>query len=290
MPTLASYATYRLLGALFGPMPRRVGHTIARPAGWLLYALSPGLRSALLGNIRHVLGPDANEAQVRALARQACVNIAKSHYDLFHVSRLAPEEIKDLTRIEGQEHVLRALDEGRGVILATAHLGNIDVVGQLPAVYGLPLTAPIWHCKPERLFQYWLKLRQSHGLRLIPSDGPMMELFRTLKRGEIVALPCDRDFATSVRLVDFFGTPTHLPDGPVRLALRTGAALIPVFTLRLPDDTFLVRIEPPLELSQTGDRDADVIAGMEKLVSAMERRIAEHPEQWVVAAPIWPVN
>lgn len=290
MPTLVSYATYRLLGALFGPMPRRVGHTIARPAGWLLYALSPRLRSALLANIRHVLGPDADEAQVRALSRQACVNIVKSHYDLFHVSRLASDEIRELTRLEGLEHVFRALDEGRGVILASAHLGNVDVVVQLPAVYGLPLTAPIWHCKPERLFQYWLGLRQSHGLRLIPSDGPMMELFRTLKRGEIVALPCDRDFATSVRLVEFFGSPTHLPDGPVRLAPRTGAAPIPAFALRLPDDTFLVRIEPPLEQSQTGDRDADVSAGMEKLVSAMERRIAEHPEQWLVAASIWPVN
>jgi lauroyl/myristoyl acyltransferase len=285
-----SYVIYRLLGALFGPMPRHVGHAVARPAGWLLYALSPGLRSALQGNMRHVLGPDADEAQVRALARQACINIAKSHYDLFRVSRLTTEEIKDLTQIEGVEHVSRALDEGHGVVLASAHLGNIDVVGQLPTVYGVPLTAPIWHAEPERLFQYWLSLRQSHGLRLIPSDGPMMELFRTLKRGEIVALPCDRAYATSVRLVDFFGTPTYLPDGPVRLALRTGAALIPVFTLRLPDDTFLVRVEPPLELSQTGDRDADVSAGMEKLVSAMERRIAEHPEQWLVAAPVWPAN
>jgi KDO2-lipid IV(A) lauroyltransferase len=235
-----------------------------------------------------VLGPGADEAQVQALARQACVNIVKGHYDLFRVSRLTSEEIRDLSRLEGQEHILRALDEGRGVVLASAHLGNVDVVGQLPAVYGLPLTAPIWHCKPERLFQYWLRLRQSHGLRLIPSDGPMMELFRTLKRGEIVALPCDRDFATSVRLVEFFGAPTHLPDGPVRLALRTGAALIPAFALRLPDDTFEVRIEPPLELSQTGDRDADVIAGMEKLVSVMERYIAKHPDQWLVAAPIWP--
>jgi KDO2-lipid IV(A) lauroyltransferase len=271
-------------------MPRRAGHAVARSAGRLLYALSPQLRSALLGNLRHVLGPEADEAQLQSVARQACVNIAKGHYDLFRVSRLASEEIRDLTRLEGQEHVYQALDEGRGIVLASAHLGNVDVVGQLPAVYGLPLTAPIWRSEPERLFQYTLRLRQSHGLHLIPSDGPMMELFRTLKRGEIVALLCDRDFANSVRRVNFFGTPTNLPDGPVRLALRTGAALIPAFALRLPDDTFLVKIEPALELSQSGDRDADVLAGMEKLVSVMERYIARHPEQWLVAAPIWPAN
>jgi lauroyl/myristoyl acyltransferase len=286
--SLVTYAIYRMLAAVFGPMPRPVGYAVARSAGWLLYALSPRMRSTLQGNMRHVVGPDVDEAQVRALARQACVNIAKGHYDLFHLSRLGSEEVMALTRVEGMDHIFRALDRGHGVIVATAHLGNVDVVGQVPAAYGMPLTAPIWHGTDERVYQYALKLRQSHGTRLIPSDGPMMELYRTLKRGGMIGLPSDRSFATSSRLVEFFGTPTHLPDGAVRLALRTGAALIPAYTQRLPDDTFLVRVEPPLELSHTGDREADVRAGMEQLVSSMERSIAEHPEQWLVAAPVWP--
>ena len=67
-----------------------------------------------------------------------------------------------------------------------------------------------------------------------------------------------------------------------------GAPLIPAFAIRLPDDTFQVVIEPALDLQRTEDRESDVEAGMKMVVAAMERRIAQHPEQWLVAQRIWP--
>jgi KDO2-lipid IV(A) lauroyltransferase len=254
----------------------------------LLYAFSPRLRAALLVNMSHVMGAEAGEEQIEAAAREACVNIAKGHYELFRVARLNTDEIKALTRIEGYEHVTRALDRGKGVIVITAHLGNMDVVSQLPLVYGVPITGPVQHIQPERLFQYVRSLRESHGVRLLPSDGPLMGIYRALKRGEIIGLPCDRAIADSAREFEFFGSPAQLPDGPVRLALRTGAPLIPAFVQRLPDNSFLAHIEPPLDLPDTGDRQADVIAGMKMVIDIMERYISAHPEQWLVAVPVWP--
>lgn len=285
-----TYASYRFLGALTGPLPPRIGYGLARGSGRLLYALSPKFRRTVAHNIRHVLGPEADEEQVQALTLRACVNVAKGHYDLFRLSRLTGDEIKEMTRLEGREHIDRALDRGKGVIVISAHLGNVDIMGQLPVIYGVQFSAPIEHIQPERLFRYALKLRQSHGLRLIPADEPLIGLIRVLKRGGIVALPCDRDIADNTTTVSFFGSAARLPHGPVRLARRTGAALIPAFALRLPDDTFLVQIEPPLDLRRTGDEKADVAAGMEMVVAAMERHIARNPDQWLVAKPIWPVD
>jgi KDO2-lipid IV(A) lauroyltransferase len=116
----------------------------------------------------------------------------------------------------------------------------------------------------------------------------MIALFRALKRGEVVGLAADRDVADSGRVVEFFGTPTRLPDGPVRVALRTNALLVPAFALRLPDNSVAVTIEPVLDLPRSGDQEADIDAGMRMVVAVMERRIREHPEQWIVAQPIWP--
>jgi lauroyl/myristoyl acyltransferase len=240
--------------------------------------------------MRHVLGPDADETEVQRRVRQACVNIAKGHYELFRVSRLSIDEIRAMTRLEGRSHVEEALARGKGVILLSAHFGSVDLLGQLPVAYGVPLTAPIQHVQPERLFQYTLRLRTSHGVRLIPADGPLMEMFRALRRGEVVALPCDRDIADNTRWVDLFGEPARLSDGPVRVALRTGAALIPIFGLRLPDDTFLVRIEPELELSRSGDLEADVEAGMAQIAAMLEKIISTQPEQWLVATSVWPLD
>lgn len=285
-----TYGTYRLLGALVGPLPPRAGYGLARPAGALYYALSPQFKRVLNHNFRHVLGPDADEEQVESLVRNACVNIMKGHYDLFRLSRLSMEEIRGMTQIEGREHMDWALRQGKGIVLITAHLGNVDILGQLPVVYDVPFLAPVQHIQPERLFQYTLRLRTSHGLRMIPSDGPLMELFRALKRGEIVGLPCDRGLGDNTREVEFFGAKALLPDGPVRLALRTGATMVPAFGLRLPDDTFLARIEPPLKLQQTGNREADIAAAMELVVEILERTISNHPDQWLVAAPVWPMD
>jgi phosphatidylinositol dimannoside acyltransferase len=285
-----TYALYRFVGGVTGPLPPRAGYWLARRAGALLYRFSPRLRGVLAHNLRHVLGPNADEAQVQDLTRQVCVNIAKGHYDLFRVNRLTTEQIRELVQVAGMPYLTKALERGQGAVVVTAHMGNVDVVGQVPLAYGIPISGAAMHVQPERLFRYTLRLRQSHGLRLLPSDGPMLGLFRALKRGEIIALPCDRVTGDSTRPVEFFGTPARLPDGPVRVALRTGAPLIPAFVLRRPDDTFVIQVEPPLDLRRTGDVEADVADGMQKVVRSMEHYIAQRPEQWLVAAPVWPMD
>lgn len=290
MRAFLTFGTYRLLGALAGPLPPRIGYGLGRPVGALLLATSPQFRRILTCNFRHVLGPEASEEEVQSLVRRACANIIKGHYDLFRLSRLSTEEILGMTRVEGQEHIEEALARGKGVILVGAHFGNVDILIQLPLALGVPLSTPVEHIQPERLFQYTLKLRTSHGLRMFPTGGPMMGLYRALKRGEVIGLAADRAIDVSTRKVEFFDAPASLPEGPVRLALRTGAALIPGFCRRLPDNTFHTRIEPALELPNTGDQEADVIAGMKLMVEVLERVISQEPEQWLLAKPVWPMD
>ncbi len=290
MRAFLTYGTYRLLGALIGPLPPAMGYGLGRPVGALVLATSPQLRRILTSNFSHVLGPDASEEQVQSLVRRACANLIKGHYDLFRLSRLSREEILAMTRVEGREHLDQALARGKGVILFSAHFGNVDILIQVPLAFGVPLSTPVEHIQPERLFQYTLRLRTSHGLRMYPTGGPMMGLYRALRRGEVIGLAADRGIDVSTRKVEFFGEPASLPEGPVRLALRTGAALVPGSGLRLSDNSFLARIEPELELPNTGDREADVAAGMEMVVEVLERIISQQPEQWLLAKPVWPMD
>jgi KDO2-lipid IV(A) lauroyltransferase len=285
-----TFGTYRLLGALTGPLPPAMGYGLGRPVSAVLLATSPQLRRILTSNLRHVVGPDASEQKVQSLVRRTSVNLIKGHYDLFRLSRLSTEEILEMTRVEGEEHMERALARGKGIIMFSAHFGNVDILIQVPLALGVPISTPVEHVRPERLFQYTLRLRTSHGLHMFPTGGPMLGLYRALKRGEVIGLAADRGIDVSTRQVDFFGAPAHLPEGPVRLALRTGAALMPGFGLRLPDNSFQATIEPPLELPNTGDREADVAAGMEMVVDVLERYISRHPEQWLMAKPVWPMD
>ncbi len=290
MRAYLTYGIYRVLGELTGRMPPRMGYWTARWMGSLIYLLLPSVRRVVTHNLRHVLGPDVPEAEVRACVRRACVNIAKCHYDLFRLSRRSADEIREMASIEGAERILEPVAEGRGVVMIAAHVGNVDVAGQLPAIYGAPVTGAVEHVQPESLFRYTLGLRQTHGLRLIPVDKALIGLYRALKRGEIVVLPVDRNVSDNAREVSFFGTPTLLPDGPVRLARRTGAALIPALVWRCPDDSLGVQIAPEIEVPRTEDREADVAACMEKVVAVVEQHIAKYPDQWLMASPVWPMD
>ncbi len=284
------FAAYRLLGALIGPLPPRLGYGLARPVGALVLATSPQLRRALTWNMSHVLGPDASEDELRTVVRKACANIIRGHYDLLRLARLSQEEMLRMARFEGVEHIEKALALGKGVIMLSAHFGNVDILLQLPTVRGVPISTPVARIRPERLFQYMLRLRTSRGMTMYPTDGPMIGLYRALRRGEMVGLAADRGLEASTRRVEFFGAPADLPEGPVRLALSTGASVVPAFSLRLPDHTFVARVEPALELPRTGDREADLAAGLELVAGVLERVIAQHPEQWMLTKPVWPMN
>jgi Kdo2-lipid IVA lauroyltransferase/acyltransferase len=282
------YGLFRLAGILARLLPPRLAYSIAGWGGGLVYRLSPRLRHVAGDNMRHVLGPDGTDAQVQAHVLGICTNMLKNYYDLLRADRLTPDKIKKQVQFEGERPLLDALARGRGAILTTAHLGNLDLVMHVPSLYGYSVTGVVEHIRPERLHRYFVEQRTSHGIQLIPSDGPMIGLIRALKRGEIVGLALDRALADNGHRVSFFGSPALLPDGAVRLALRTGTSLFAAFTERLPDNSFHVTIEPVLDPPHKSDSEADVTTSVEQIVALMERYISRHPEQWTLSVPIWP--
>lgn len=286
--TRLGYHFYRLLGLVVPLIPPGLGYSVATRLGDFFYHLDRGARTNICDNVTHILegchkATDDRETIVRGVFR----SMAKNYYDLFRVPTLSLAEIDRLVKVEGREHVEQALSKGKGLILVSAHFGNTDIVAQVVLLWETPVVGPAEHLKPEALFQYICGLRADKGFRLIPIDGPLRELFRALQRNEIVVLAADRDITESGIVVDFFGASARLPDGYAQLSLRTGAPIITGFSQRLPDNTFVAHLEPPLELEVTGDRDRDVRAGVEKVVAIMERYIREHPEQWVMSVPLW---
>jgi lauroyl/myristoyl acyltransferase len=283
-----TYYLHRLLGLVVPLVPPGLGYPLATRLGDLFYHLDRVTRANIHDNVNHILeGSPKAVGDRETIVRGVFRNMAKNFYDLFRARTLSMAEIGRLVKVEGWEHVEKALSKGKGLIFVGTHFGNVDIVAQVPALLEIPVVGPAERLKPEALFQYICSLRANQGFRLIPIDGSLLELFRALRRNEMVALAADRNIAGSGIVVDFFGAPARLPDGYAQLSLRTGAPIIVGFSQRLPDNTFVVHLEPPLELEATGDRDGDARAGVEKVVAIMERYIGEQPEQWVMSVPVW---
>lgn len=281
------YYVYRFLTWLSPKIPPAVGHWVSERVGDLVFWFNGGVRENIEHNQRHALGCQASDAEVARRARLALRNLAKNYFDQFRLWALSEEDLKALVELEGQEYLDAALEHGNGVVLVTAHFGSPEIVAQSLAVRNYNITSVVEHIQPEAFFDLMYSLRTRHGLDLLPIDGPLLRLVRTLRKNGIVGLVGDRDITESGICVPFFGEEARMPDGAVQLALRTGAPLLVAYSHRLPDNRFRAIGRPALHLERTDDFDADVRAGVEAMLREMERFIGEAPEQWVVSVPLW---
>jgi lauroyl/myristoyl acyltransferase len=287
IPSLLIYWTYRVLGGVAPLLPQRFGYWVAKQTGTVVYHLRGGKPVGLRQNLHHVLGNDADDSSVEAAALDVFRNLARNYYDLFRKHPLTVEEATASVKVHGLHHIEDGLRDGKGLIVVSAHFGPFDAIWMIGRRLNLKITAPAEHIKPERLYQYLCQLRDEEWITLLPVDRPLMGLVRALRRGELVAIGGDRDITGSGVVMDFFGAPARMPDGPVQLALRTGANLLTCFAVRQPDNSAVLEVEPPLQLEETGDFEQDVLVNMRKVASRMEHWIARYPGQWLVLYPIW---
>jgi KDO2-lipid IV(A) lauroyltransferase len=280
------YYSFRMMGPLLSVLPWRVGYLIAFIVAAAVYALMPGLRSAIADNMRHVLGWDADDRTLRRSVRHVVRNAAKNYFDLVKMPRLTLADIERKVSVHGRAHLEEALGRGKGVILVTPHLGSFDLSVQVLAALSVKTTFLVEAQEPEELLDHVTALRESNGLSFVAArPGAMRAVYRALRRGETVGLACDRDVAKDGRTFVFFGEEVSMPTQAVRLAMRTGAAVVPAYNLRRADNGYDVFFGPALAVA-TGDDEA-LRENMGQVIGALERSIRTCPEQWVVLSPLW---
>jgi len=284
---MARYYAFILAELTLSRLPKKVGYLIAIVFADITYVLSPRLRDSIAQNMRHVLGPESDDAEMRKVARGVVRNTAKNYFDLISIPHMTPEEIERQVTPHNEHHLADALANGKGVVLITAHFGSFDMAAQLLALRSVPTTILVEVLEPERLLDHVISLRRSKGLNVVPSKSGALEvMLQSLRKGEVVLLACDRDVTGEAPKSLFFDEETRLPDIAVRIALRTGAAVIPVFNLRRDNGQYDVYLEPPIEVSPNGN--GAVAECMNQVIRAMEKYIKSCPEQWVVLEPVWP--
>ncbi len=283
------YYLFRLAGFLCPLLPAPLGYWLCARAADAAFPFASSRLKTYFENLRHVLGPDVSPAQVRAVARRGFENLLKNYFDLFRGHKMTREKLQSqLTAVYGIEHLQSALKEGKGVIAGSAHFGTWDMILSLAPMYlNMPTVVPNERLKPEKLFQYILALRRSQGIEVVAIDTAPRLMIKALKAGHIAGLAFDRDITRTGPHVNFFGVPTQMPDGAVHLALKYGTPVVMGFSVRQRDNRSVVYIEPPLFFEKTGNLDADICAGVQRMAAIMEKYIRQYPDQWLMFQRIW---
>jgi KDO2-lipid IV(A) lauroyltransferase len=273
-----------------GRLPLRASYAVAQIAGRLAYWLSPARRRSVVNNLCHVMGREAPDREVRANARKVFVNVAKYYVDLVRMPFMDLDDFyrRRLRYYGFDEHVVPAVAAGKGVIMLSGHLGNpeLGAQGMLPlGVKVFALTEPL---QPARLSRLVDSLRACKGHIVAPVGfAGVRRVIQTLRQGGVVALMGDRDIEGPKASLPFFGEEALIPTGPIEVAMRTGATVIPSFCLRTEQGGIDAYLEEPLELERTGDMERDIRTNTLLFLARLERRLQDYPDQWVVLESIW---
>ena len=286
---MLQFFLFKVASILIPRVPVSFSYAVSWCAAEVAYRVARKPREAVQDNLRHILGSDANPRTLARAVRGVFHTAAYNYVDMFLIPHIRPEALAQRVTVHHSEIFFDAIAAGKGTVLTTAHLGNVDLLVQLSAAMHVPVTVVVERVAPEALFQLVTSLRSSHGVRLLPAGTKAMrELLQRLGKGEAVGVVADRNVLRRGVTVPFFGENALLPTGAVELAMHHGAVLVPGFGLRLPDRRYQITFEPPIMLEHEGPKEEVLARNVGRLAAVMERHIREHPEQWVVFAPVWP--
>ena len=248
--------------------------------GWGWYRLVPIRRNVARRNVAGALGDvlDARsrEAVIRGMYRHFGVSIV----ELLRFSALPPAALRSSVDVEGEIHLDRAVAQGRGVLVLTAHLGNWEVLVRAAVLGPRPVSIVTRRLTSRAAQDAWRALRQG-GATLLDASESARSIVRALAREEIVAFVLDQHAPPRRAVsVPFFGVPAATSLGLARIARMTGAPVIPAFVSRH-GDRHRIRIEPPVAVPRTSDRDADVALATAQFTRCVELAIRRAPEQWL---------
>jgi len=253
------------------------------------YAARHGGPDQLRKNLARVIGvPPADVPD--ELMRASLASYGRYWREAF---RLPTMDLRALARrlhesVSGVDNLDGALAAGRGVVMALPHSGNWDMSGVwLAQTYGTFSTVAE-RLKPESLYQRFIDYRESLGFEVLPLSGgqrpPFELLCERLRDNRVVCLMAERDLTRTGVEVDFFGEATRMPAGSAKLAIATGAQLLPVHCWFEDGDVqgWAISMHPPLDCTS-----GDVRVITQALADQFAKNIAAHPADWHMMQPQW---
>ncbi len=262
---------------------------IEATAGRLAAAVMTERRRQVERNLVRIYGDALSPRVVAGLVRETFTSYARYWAESFRLPGTPPAVLEAGVRVSGLEHLASALDAGSGAVVALPHLGGWEWGAfWLTACKGLPVTAVVEPVEPPELADWFIGLRESLGMELIPlGKGAGAACAKALKANRIVCLVCDRDLVGGGVAVPFIGEETTLPAGPATLALRSGATLLTAATYFEGRGHRFV-IDPPIDTTRQEGLRADVGRVTGVLADRLEAIIRTAPEQWHLLQPNWP--
>jgi len=257
-------------------LPHRTALGIGRSIGRLAYRLS-GRRLAIVRRNLELCFPELEPADIEQLTRRHVDALGMSVVEMGLGRWASDRRHLAITRIEGLEHLERAIGAGRGVILLSAHFTTLEISGRVLALNSPPFDAVYRKNRSDFITELQRTGREKSAHDTIEKRD-IKRMVRTLREGRPVWYAPDQSYnRKGAAVIPFFGVPCMHTTATPTLARLGRAVTLPYFPERLEDDTYVMRILPPLVDFPSDDPVEDT----KQYVRVLEQHIRRCPEQYL---------
>jgi Kdo2-lipid IVA lauroyltransferase/acyltransferase len=272
-----------IVARTLGLMPRGLARLVAGLLAFAVYWSLGRLRRVGERNLALAF-PEIKSKKERAeLLSGVYRHLGWQLVEFCRMSRYTPANTRSWIRTEGMEHYLAAQARGKGVLIVTGHLGAWELSSFYHSLMGHPMGMVIRRLDNRRLDDFVNAIRCQHGNRVLHKDEFARGLLTAMRAGETVGILMDTNMTPPQGVfVDFFGRPACTASGLARVALKTGAAVLPGFMLWEPGEgKYVLHFGQELVFVRCGDAEADILAATQQCASATEEWIRRYPDQWL---------
>ena len=265
-----------------GRLPRPVARALVGLLTAALYLVLGRLRHTGLRNLELAL-PELPVPERRRILRRLFRYLGWQLIEFCRMPRYTPENTHDWIRTEGLEHYLAAESRGKGVLILTGHLGAWELSSFYHSLMGHPMGMVIRRLDNRPLDAYVNRIRCLRGNRVLHKDDFARGLLTAMRAGEAVGILMDTNMTPPQGVfVRFFGIEACTASGLARVALKTGAAVLPGFLVwEERERRYVLHFGSELHFSKTGESESDVLSATQQCNDVLESWIRRYPDQWL---------
>jgi len=285
---MLGYYIVKLLSRFLCIAPACVRNGFASFLGGVAVLATPKWRLAMAkANIQECLGVD--EAAAEKIAKDSLRRFGRMIIEVMRFPLLKPENIDELVKVEGMEHLEAAHAEGRGIVMCTGHYGNWELLGGTMALHGYPMISITRKQNNGAMDKFINEYREMLGQKVAYNrgTGSLLAISKMLKDRNCVGVLYDQDTNDDGVKIELFGKTCIIPFGAAALSRTYKAPIVPVFIHNNEDGTCTVKVHPVLHTPKTKDRETDYYTVTEKLVRILEEEIKADPAMWFWAHDRW---
>lgn len=282
--SILEYAAFSVFCVTLAVLPRSVALRVGAAIGQVLYWVALPLRRIAFINLK-IAFPGRSDAELRHIFAASCRNLGRVAAEVCHLGRLRPETVERYIEIADRDGWAKALRlaEERGAIIVTGHFGNWELLAYAHGLLGHPVSLVYKPMRNRFVDRAIARIRARAGTRMIAKRSAARAALRVLREGGLLVVPMDQNQrAHEGVFVDLYGKPACTNAGAMRLAVHTGAMLVPVFLVRQGEtDRHRFEFLPEIEVADTGFPDRDLVATTQLCSDAVADMIRRYPEQWI---------